>query len=99
MAHLGLGSSLEEPWGLFAHCCWGEMMPPWEPEPLAWGIALSAWKAWKALSLDKSLTTWEDAQLARETSLPTWEIALPDWEGWEALSLAEHLIAWKKPGR
>ena len=94
MTHLGLGSSMEESWGLLALLLVeGEVLPSWELALLVWVVALFSWKAWEALSLIEHLTTWEEALLARETLLSNWGVLLSAWEVWEALSLVEHLTA------
>ena len=41
---------MEEPWGLFALLLMGEVLPPWEPILLAWGVVLLPWEAWNALA-------------------------------------------------
>ena len=55
MTPLGLGSSMEEPWGMLALLLVGgtELLPSWELALLAWGVALFSWEA---LSLIEHLT-------------------------------------------
>ena len=61
MTHLGIGSSMEEPWELLLALLLvdGEVLPSWELALLAWGVALFFWEAWIALCLNECLTTWE----------------------------------------
>ena len=92
MTHLGLGSSLEEPWGLLLTLLLvrEEPLPPWELALPAWGVvpfSLEAWEDWVPLCLSECLTAW----LPQETSLFCWGILLSTWE---ALCLVEHLTAW-----
>ena len=47
---LGLGSSMEEPWGLFALLLLGEVLPPWELMLLDWWVVLFSWGAWNDLT-------------------------------------------------
>ena len=89
MTHLGLGSSMEELWGLLALLLMGEVLPTWDLACLAWGVVLfswEAWEAWEALTLIECLTTWREACLAWET----WGVLLSTWE---ALSLVESLTS------
>ena len=52
MTHLGLGSSIGEPWGLLALMLYGgRLLPSGEVALFAWDIALPPWEAWEALSL------------------------------------------------
>ena len=89
MTHFGLGSSMEEPWGLF--CLLGRR------EALAsWGQALLVtWEAlaWEEPHWEASLSDWEIVLSARGVlpawELPTWELLF--WEACKTLSLAEHL--------
>ena len=92
MTHLGLGSSMEESWGLLLALLLveGEVLPSWELALLAWGVALFSWVA---LCLNEHLTTWGEAWLPRETMLSYWGVLLSAWEVWEALTLVEHLTA------
>ena len=92
MTHLGLGSSIEEPWGvLLTLLLLGEeVLPPWELALPARGVVLFSWEAWEdwgALCLGECLTAW----LPWETSLFHWRISLSTWK---ALSLVECLTAW-----
>ena len=80
MTHLGLGSPMEEPWGLLL------ALLTWRVTP----FSREAWEDWKALCLSKCLTTW----LLQETALYCWGMSLSAWEAWEKLSLVEHLTAW-----
>ena len=57
MTHLGLGSSMEDPWTPIR---W-EVVASCGVALLAWGVGLfpwEAWKAWEALSLAECLTTY-----------------------------------------
>ena len=79
MTHLGLGSSMEEPWGLLVLLLVGGVLPSWEVALLVWGVALFSWEA---LSLAECLTAclpaWVETKL-----LPPWEL-FPSWE-WPSL--------------
>ena len=69
MTHLGLGSSLEDPWGSLLVWVW---VPSWELVLSAWEAVLSSWEAWDALCLVDHLKPC----LPDLTWLPTW----PAWE-------------------
>ena len=45
MTHLGLGSSMEVPWGMLALLLVGEVLPSWELALLTWEVALFSWEA------------------------------------------------------
>ena len=60
MTHLGLGSSMEEPWGMLALLLFGEVLPPWDLALLAWEVVLFFWEAWHTLSLAECLLPLPD---------------------------------------
>ena len=101
MTHLGLGSSMEEPWGLFALLLLGEVLPPWELALLTSEVVLSSWEAWNALSLAECLLPLPELLPACLLLLLVGEIAPVSWEpallvAWEvALLGGEAPLAWE----
>ena len=73
MTHLGLGSSLEDPWGGY----WGVVV-----RLSSWEIVLFSWEAWGALCLEECLRPCL-TDLAWLLNWPAWGELLPSpWEGW-----------------
>ena len=73
MTHLGLGSSLEDPWGDY----WGVVV-----RLSSWEIVLFSWEAWGALCLEECLRPCL-TDLAWLLNWPAWGELLPSpWEGW-----------------
>ena len=81
MTHLGLGSSLEDPWGSLLGMV-VEGLPSWELVLSAWEAALFSWEAWGALCLVECLKPCLP-DLAWLLVWPVWELPLPSpREGW-----------------
>ena len=81
MMHLGLGSSLENPWGSLLRMV-GVGFPSWELVLSAWEVVLFSWEAWGALCLVEHLKPCLP-DLAWLPTWPAWELPLPSpREGW-----------------
>ena len=81
MTHLGLGSSLEDPWGSLMGMV-GVELSSQELVLSAWETALSSWEAWGALCLVECLKHCL-LVLAWLPAWPAWELLLPSpGEGW-----------------
>ena len=98
MTNLGLGSSLEDPWGSLLGMV-GVGLPSQELALSAWEAVLFFWEAWGALCLVEHLKPCLP-DLAWLLAWPAWELPFPSPSGWLGRTVASPggrwAVAWEE---